>query len=397
VAALIQTWSLFVKELKVLLRDRQALLLLFVMPAVFIFFLSLALKNVFLEKTGAVLPVVLESSDHGELASRVEGNLRRRAELRFVDRPPGQESRALFLRGDARAVIQIPEAFSDDLKRFIDEEGGKPFGDHRIVWEADPVLDATYRWFIRASIALAVQEAILDAVSETEPDQAPVAAGARDFSVEAPRAPGSRVVPTPLQQTVPGWSLFAMFFIVVPLSNSFIRERQDGTLRRLMTYPVSRGAIVAGKLAPYLLINIVQFALMLMVGLYVVPLFGDLSLQLGAHPWHLPLITLAAALAATGYGALVASLARTIEQAGAFGATSIIVMAVIGGVMVPGFVMPRLMQDLACLSPLYWGLQAYLDVFLREAPLEVIAPRIVALVFFSLVCLVIAARRFRSV
>jgi ABC-2 type transport system permease protein len=164
-----------------------------------------------------------------------------------------------------------------------------------------------------------------------------------------------------------------------------------------MTYPVSRASIVAGKLAPYLAVNLVQFALMLLVGLYVVPLFGDLSLQLGSHPGHLALVTLAAAMAATGYGALVASLARTIEQAGAFGATSIIVMAVVGGVMVPGFVMPQVMQKLAYLSPLYWGLQAYLDVLLREAPLAVIAPRLAALLLFSLACFAVAARRFRSV
>jgi len=263
-----------------------------------------------------------------------------------VERQAGVDSRTLFLCGTARAVIRIPEGFSGEMERFIDEEGTTPFGDRKIVWEADPALDATYRWFIRASIALAVQEAILDSVAQTKAGREASADAARDFSREAPRDPASRVIPTPLQQTVPGWSLFAMFFIVVPLSNSFIRERQDGTLRRLMTYPVSRASIVAGKLAPYLAINLVQFALMLLVGLYVVPLFGDLSLQLGAHPGHLALVTLAAAMAATGYGALVASLARTIEQAGAFGATSIIVMAVIGGVMVPGFVMPQVMQKL---------------------------------------------------
>lgn len=205
------------------------------------------------------------------------------------------------------------------------------------------------------------------------------------------------MIPTPLQQTVPGWSLFAMFFIVVPLSNSFIRERGSGTMRRLSISPIPKAAIVAGKLAPYLVINCIQFALMLAVGFFLVPLFSDLSLHLGAHPGHLPLITIAAALAATGFGVLVAAVARTIEQAGAFGAIAIIIMAVAGGVMVPTFVMPAFMQKVALLSPLYWGLQAYLDVFLREAPLSVLAPKVAVLAAFGLCCLAAASLRFRTV
>ena len=382
-----QVTAVFFKEIRILLRDRQALILLFLMPAVFILFLSLALKNVFEEKVGGVLPVLIETADSGDLAVRVAENLRLMRELRFVED-----------EADARAVIRVPERFTENLDRFIAQEGAEPFEGPAIVWEADPVLDATYRWFLDAAIGLAVQEAILDSLGKIDAQEAgQPAVDRRRFAMQAPRGPSAAIIPTPLQQTVPGWSLFAMFFIVVPLSNSFIRERQTGTMRRLMICPISRAAIVAGKLLPYLAINCIQFALMLGVGLLVVPLFSDLSLQLGAHPGHLPLITLAAALAATGYGVLVATLSRTIEQAGAFGAISIIIMAVAGGVMVPTFVMPVFMQKLAYLSPLYWGLQAYLDVFLREAPLSVLAPRVAVLALFGLSCLGVASLRSRTV
>src|SRR5207249_9808052 len=111
------------------------------------------------------------------------------------------------------------------------------------------------------------------------------------FMTAAPRGPEARVVPTPLQQTVPGWSLFAMFFIVVPLAGSFLRDRQEGTLRRLGTYPVSRAAIVLRTLLPYLRVNVLQFAAILAIGLFVVPALGDLSLQLGARPGHLVPVT----------------------------------------------------------------------------------------------------------
>jgi hypothetical protein len=202
-----------------------------------------------------------------------------------------------------------------------------------------------------------------------------------------------RVLPTPLQQTVPGWSLFAMFFLVVPLSQGLHRERSDGTLRRLFALAVPRSSIVLGKLAPYVLVGMLQFAGMLLVGMFVVPMFSELSLDLGARPAVLVPITFACALAAASYGLLVASLTRTPEQAAAFGATSVIVLAVLGGVMVPHFVMPAVMQELALVSPLYWGHQAYLAAFLHGAGLEEVSRALFVLVAFALVCLAVAARR----
>ena len=377
---------LFLKELRILVRDRQAVILLFLMPAVFILFLSMALKNVFAEKVGGVLPVLVANDDDGDLSAQVAGRVRAMTQLTVVEEP-----------ADARAVIRIPAGFGAALDRFVEKEGTVPYDGPAIVWQTDPVLDATYRWFLEAAIGLAVQEAILDSLGKIDEDEQRPAMDRRRFAVQAPSGPGDVMIPTPLQQTVPGWSLFAMFFIVVPLSNSFIRERGSGTMRRLSISPIPKAAIVAGKLAPYLVINCIQFALMLAVGFFLVPLFSDLSLHLGAHPGHLPLITIAAALAATGFGVLVAAVARTIEQAGAFGAIAIIIMAVAGGVMVPTFVMPAFMQKVALLSPLYWGLQAYLDVFLREAPLSVLAPKVAVLAAFGLCCLAAASLRFRTV
>jgi ABC-2 type transport system permease protein len=244
-----------------------------------------------------------------------------------------------------------------------------------------------------------------DAVAAADDGPDGVAARARDVPapVRPPDAgadvfleetPGERAtLPTPLQQTVPGWSLFAMFFIVVPLSHALHRERAEGTVRRILALAVPRSAIVAGKLVPYVLVGTVQFAGMLAVGLWVVPMLSDLSLELGLHPEVLLPITFACALAATSYALVVATLARTPEQAAAFGATSVVVLAVIGGVMVPHFVMPAFLQKIALASPLYWGHQAYLDAFLHGATLADLATPLAVLTAFALVCLAVATPR----
>jgi ABC-type Na+ efflux pump permease subunit len=201
------------------------------------------------------------------------------------------------------------------------------------------------------------------------------------------------IVPTPLQQTVPGWALFAMFFLVVPLAQGLHRERSDGSIRRILSLAVPRSAIVLGKLCPYVLVGLLQFGTMLAVGLWVVPLLGDLSLEMGARPLVLVPIALACSLAATSYAMLVATWARTAEQAAAFGATSVVILSVLGGVMVPHFMMPQTLQDIAVASPIYWGHKACLDAFLHGASLAQVADSLTFLGGFAVVCMVLSVRR----
>jgi ABC-2 type transport system permease protein len=106
-------------------------------------------------------------------------------------------------------------------------------------------------------------------------------------------------------------------------------------------------------------------------------------------------VTLVVAAATTGYGVLVASLARTPEQSSTMAATGAILMGVLGGIMVPHFVMPALMKKVALISPMYWAHQAYLDVFLRDAAFVRILPKLIMLTGFAVVCFYLAGRRVR--
>lgn len=200
-------------------------------------------------------------------------------------------------------------------------------------------------------------------------------------------------LPTPLQQTVPGWALFAMFFIVVPLSQGMHRERSEGTLKRMLTLGVPRIAIVLGKFLPFVFVGVIQFACMMAVGLYIVPLIGDQTLEFGDKPYVLIPITLVCSFAATSYALMIASLTRTPEQAAAFGATSVVILSALGGVMVPHFVMPAILQKAALASPMYWGHQAYLDAFLHGAGVAEVSLALQVLTGFAVVCLAIASRR----
>ncbi|HRO02303.1 MAG TPA: ABC transporter permease, partial [Terricaulis sp.] len=158
---------------------------------------------------------------------------------------------------------------------------------------------------------------------------------------------------------------FALFFVAVPFSTAFIKERQQGALKRLRSTNIGARAQFIGKLTPYFLINQVQVVLMLMAGAYLVPLLGGEALRLNGAPLGFVLLSAALSVAALGLAMLIAMLARTTEQATLTAGVGNIVLAAIGGVMVPTFVMPEAMQAIAAFSPMAWGVDGFLGLLLR--------------------------------
>jgi len=367
-----QLKELIRKELLVLLRDRQTILLLFLMPVALIFFLSLAIKGVYADKiTGRQIQLVLENESGSPKALLLEKKIKSNKLIESIDRPPGMDNDRIFEYGKAQAVIIIPKGFDD---------GTKP-----VEIQFDPVLDTGYKIAMRSLLTSLTVEVVMD-IDNLE-------AVVSNFLVEKTKP--NREFPSPLQQSVPAYAIFAMFFIAVPMSIGFLKEKNDGTLQRVFTYPVNASIVALGKVIPYYLINLIQFALMLLVGVYMMPKLVGMQFHLGAHPWYLIPVTVIVAAAATGFGVGVAAVARTPEQSSTLAATGAILMGVFGGIMVPHVVMPLLMKKLAMISPMYWAHQAYLDIFLRDAAFGTILPKLIVLTLFAGICFYIAGRRIK--
>ena len=133
----------------------------------------------------------------------------------------------------------------------------------------------------------------------------------------------------------------------------------------------------------------------MLVGLVLLPLIGTPVLNLGSTYLGLILLVITSALAASGFGILVGVTASSHEQASTFSAVSIIIAAAIGGVMVPVYLMPETMQDISAYSPLAWGLNGFLDIFVRGADFWSVLPNVFSLFLFSLVALVISIFLFK--
>ena len=202
--------------------------------------------------------------------------------------------------------------------------------------------------------------------------------------------------PSSVQQSVPAWLIFSMFFVVIPLSTTFIVEKQHGTLQRLKTFPVSDGYFLVGKIVPYIIINLIQTLLMFLVGIYLVPAAGGQALQLADNAWLLIPMSMSISLLAISVAMLIAVRVNTTDQATTIGGVSNLLLAAVGGVMVPTYVMPAAMKSISGFSPMNWGLEGFLTVLLREGSFADILPEMMKLTGLSVVFLFFAVVSYKN-
>lgn len=197
--------------------------------------------------------------------------------------------------------------------------------------------------------------------------------------------------PNSVQHSVPAWLIFGMFFIMIPLSNVMAMERQTNTLTRLRMARASALSLIIAKLIPYFLINQLQFVGMIALGYFVLPALDMPAFSLSGDWTAYAVLSSAVSLAALGYGLLVSVIARTTEHAVVLGGGGIIIMAAIGGIMVPVYVMPEIMQTVAQFSPMGWALSGFQNLLLNHYELSQIATSLWKLTAFGSVTLGIAA------
>ena len=185
------------------------------------------------------------------------------------------------------------------------------------------------------------------------------------------------------QLSVPAWLIFGMFFVMLPMAAGFQREQQSGTLLRFRSMGLSLSSLVLSKLLPYLAINLLQFVMLLALGVYGLPAIGLPALSLPGNPAAYLVLALSLSLATCSLGLFLAALARSSEQALLLGGGLNIILAAIGGIMVPKSVMPEAMRQLAEISPMSWALDAFLTLLVGHGSLADIAPYCARLLLFA--------------
>lgn len=397
--------ALVKKELLALSRDAHGLAALFLMPMLFIVIMSLALKNVY-DPPQHSQRYAIEQHDRGALAQSL-----RQAWVKEQGDPQElpEQWEAEVRAGRLDYVLVIAEDFSAAILK--DELGTNV----KVLLQAKPQIDvAQFNQDKSTLVQMLVQiraQALLQIAKaqQMRPPGAARSAPGKAAGTPAGTVPslavsdlvrverlssGSR--PTAVQQNVPAWLMFGMFFVVASVANVFIQERESGALTRLFGLGVPAPLMLAGKAFTYMGVNAVQAMLMLMVGVWLMPLLGGDALSLSGISWAgLLLMLTAISVAAVGLAMALATVAKTHAQAAAVGPILNVLMAAIGGVMVPTFVMPQVMQNLSAWSPMNWGLNGMLAVLLNGQNAAGAWPQAAKLLAFGGVMFAVAVLFFR--
>jgi ABC-2 type transport system permease protein len=211
------------------------------------------------------------------------------------------------------------------------------------------------------------------------------------------RINNQEIRPGVLQNNIPAFTLFAMFFIVIPLAGSIINEKNHGTFNRIRTLPVSFLQVVAAKIVVFLAVCILQFLFLLFIGKYIMPLMGEqTSLDLKVNIPALLAALTGSSLAAIGFGILVGAFSNTHGQAATFGSVMVVILALLGGIFVPVHMLPETLKTISYISPLRWGTDAFLGVFARYQGIGGILSETSLLTCFFIISILLAVRVFKK-
>jgi len=374
------------KEFLLLSRDMHGLALLFIMPLAFVLIMSLALQNQMAERGGSKLQVLWLDADHSDASRDMLTALSGGNAFKFetpIELPDTNTVDQQLRRGRFAFAIRINQGFADQLLNPPGKDQTSALT-ISVAPDTSKQIEAIMVSSLHAALGRERMREMLSTFGAT-PDNT-----TDEFSIHYAYVSAETQIPSAVQQSVPAWLVFAAFFVVVPLSNTLIQERQQGTLRRLRSTNLGTLRLLLGKLLPYFCINQLQVVLMLLVGRYLVPVLGGQALQINGEWYLLVVMAAALSLAALGIALLIAVCSATTEQATLLGGTGNIVLAAIGGIMIPKFVMPAAMQAVAKWSPMSWGLEGFLDILLRNGTLLDIAPKAAALSSLGMATLLLA-------
>ena len=399
------------KELLLLIRDPAGLGILFVLPGVMVFLITFIQDMAFNRFNETKMKVVLADEDRDSLGARIARGFDASGSFQIIQEEDGNpltisKATEWVAKGTYEIGILIPDGATQAIRKNASDVLASAFGSDssagsdtaapEITLLYDPALLPSFKASVHAHLdkhITQIQSSILTESFSQEmqklvPGMKPLNLGnsvGLEIREQFARTPDNTLEPNAVQHNIPAWTIFAMFFIVIPLATNMVREKDNGIELRLRTIPGSYFYSISGKMAAYQLVCLVQFTFMISVGRFVMPLMGMPALEIGTNVAELFITAGLTALAATAFGILTGTLAGTHDQAASFGSISVIIMAAIGGIWVPSFAMPEIIKRIGNISPLNWSLQAFYDIFLRNARASELWPYWVKLFAFTFI------------
>jgi ABC-2 type transport system permease protein len=407
-------WATIVKDIRILTRDKVGLTLMFVMPILLAIVITAIQNSTFELVNDNKVPLLLCNRDTGDASRQLVQAIEKIGMFGVKQVTKDETEKQIADRmhaKDALVAIVIPQNFSATLGAQAKNISGKALADFGVQSDTTattalaaispitlfyhPVLQQSFRSSIQGALRSALQlvenKQILKSLyfslnekelpASLENEIASNQAGINEIPVSRN---GSRNIPNASQHNIPAWTIFAMFFIVISLGSSVVREKLNGSFIRLKTLPTSYLLALLSKQVTYLAVTLLQTAIIFSIGVWLFPLIGLPPLNIPADKLGLLIVTIICGWCAVSYAICIGVFAQTQEQANGFGAVSIVLLAAIGGILVPAFAMPASFQGIMKISPLHWCLEAFYGLFLEGGKLSDVVLNILPLLGITL-------------
>jgi ABC-2 type transport system permease protein len=370
------------KDLRVIFRDRAALILMLVAPFVLTVAMGLVTGSLGSTKSSlnqvSVVVVNLDQSTYGNNMVAMLTAPERSQLLAVEESSDPAAARAMVNANKAAAVVIIPAGFTINMS----SQAGQTATIQPIEVYKNPSKP------ISAGIVQSQIEGFLSYMETRNiSGQSTGKAGAPPTLTLNTSQTSASEGTNLLMYLAPGFALLFLMYTVSLGGKTLLTERQEGTLARLMTTPIQPGQVLVGKMTGTFMVGLAQMLI----------LIGASALLLGltwGDQLALLILLITAVAAATGWGMLLAALSRTPGQVSSIGMAMTLLFGLVGGSFFGG-TLSGLVGDIGMLTPNYWGQKGF-NALVNGANVQDLIPIYAALLVMATILLVISVSIFRK-
>jgi ABC-2 type transport system permease protein len=398
------------KDLRMIFRDRAALILMLVAPFVLTVAMGLVTGSLGSSSSGInQVPVVVVNLDQSTLGNALAEQLKSTQLSQLLAVEENSDAAAALALVDTNktaAAIIIPAGFTASV---IPQNGQAAAAVKQIEVYKNPsrsisagVIQSIVESFLsqvetgRVGGQVSVEQLIANGrVSPQQAAQTGMQIGTRlagelgnlqTLTLKTSQASATQE-PNILMYLAPGFALLFLMYTVSLGGKTLLTERQEGTLTRLMTTPIQPGQVLVGKMTGTYMIGFAQMFILIGASALLLSLtWGD---QLA-----LVVLLITAVAAATGWGMLLAALSRNPGQVSSFGMAMTLLFGLLGGSFFGG-ALPGVVGYIGMLTPNYWGQKGF-NSLVNGGNLQDLLPVYAALLVMAAILLVISVSIFRK-
>lgn len=352
-----------IKDLRLFVTDRRALLMTFFMPIALISIFAMAFGGE-KERDARPITLVVADLDNGSVSKAVitELDSLKSIEVKML---PVDSAERLVKTGEESSMLVFNKGFGDSLMMNKSLPLEMRF-DQSKAMEIGIMQQALMSHLGRIIGEMKMKNAgpgfvsVDSAGKETPMVMPPPVAAQRGFDLRMTPLMEEKQGSPGLIQAVAGTAVMMLLFGLAAMGAGLLEEKETGTLKKLLYSPINPRGVIFGKMIASNIVALVQLSVLFGYAAYA------FHLDLGKNVPALLLMMFTTAFACSGFGMFLASVAKSRQQVQMLSTLLVLSMSAIGGSMIPTFMMPAFMQKLSVLSVNYWSIQGFYDIYWRN-------------------------------